>query len=210
MQNEQLEKVLRANLKEEELIQDMIGSGRLRNFKEGETVMQAGSNAREMPVVLSGLLKVMRDDEEGNEIFLYFLEGGETCAMSMTCCFENKPAHFHVVAEEDAELWMLPIDKMDEWVQKYQSFRRFVFSSYQERFDELLDTIHSVVFLRMEDRIFQYLLDLKQASGNYVITKTHREIAQDLNTSRVVVSRLLKKLEEDGKIEHFRNRIEIL
>jgi CRP/FNR family transcriptional regulator len=163
-----------------------------------------------MPIVVKGLLRVMRHDDNGNEVFLYYLEGGETCAMSITCCLEQKKSAFHVVAEEDSELWMIPTAYLDSWIQKYPSFRRFVLQSYQMRFDELLHTVDSMVFMNLDERLYKYLLDKKQASGSYVIHKTHQQIADELSTSRVVISRLLKKLEREEKIEQHRNKIEIL
>ncbi len=152
----------------------------------------------------------MRQDPDGNEVFLYFLEGGETCAMSITCCIEGRRSAFRVVAEEDSILWMIPMSDLDRWIVKYPSFRKFVFGSYQQRFDELLNTIDSVVFTKMDERLYRYLLDAKQATGSFEIHKTHEQIARELNTSRVVVSRLLKQLEKEEKIEQYRNRIEIL
>ena len=195
---------------EEKLLEEILTAGRMRKVKEGQAVITPGVKADEIPFVLEGSLKVMRQDDNGNEIFLYYLEGGDTCAMSITCCLENKLSEFMAIAEEDSTLWLIPISAMDTWVSKYPSFRRFVFASYQSRFDELLHAIDSVAFMKMDERLFKYLLDKKQASGSYIIHKTHQEIARELNTSRVVVSRLLKKLEQQGKIEQHRNRIEIL
>ena len=195
---------------EKELVDEIISIGRLKKVVQGQIVMTPEMSGDEMPIVLEGLLKVMRQDEDGNEIFLYYLEGGETCAMSITCCIEGKKSAFKVLAEDDSILWMIPMAYLDRWIVKYPTFRRFVFHSYQIRFDELLNTIDSVVFTKMDERIFKYLLDKKQASGSFVIEKTHEQIARDLNTSRVVVSRLLKQLEREDKIEQHRNRIEIL
>ena len=192
------------------LITEISTVGRLKRVEADEVIISPQTQGKEMPFVLSGTLKVMRADPEGNEVFLYFLEGGETCAMSIACCIEGKKSAFHVLAEEDVTLWMLPMHLLDGWVQRYPSFRKFVFQAYQTRFDELLNTIESVVFLKMDERLYKYLLDKKQASGSYTIHKTHEQIAGELNTSRVVVSRLLKKLEKEGRIEQYRNRIEIL
>lgn len=203
-------RVLNNSQIEPRLVEEMLTIGRLKKVKAGGVVISPDDGGNEIPLVLEGLLKVMRHDEKGNEIFLYFLGGGDTCAMSITCCIEGKKKAFYVVAEEDSVLWMVPMTFIDNWIVKYKSFRKFVFESYQNRFDEMLNTIDSVVFLRMHERLYKYLLDVKQASGSFVINKTHEQIASELNTSRVVVSRLLKQLEKEEKIEQYRNRIEIL
>lgn len=195
---------------EGKLIDEIITIGRLKKVKEGQVVVSPEEPGNEMPIVLNGILKVLRVDEDGNEVFLYYLEGGETCAMSITCCIEGRKSSFKVIAESDAMLWMIPMTYMDSWVAKYHSFRRFVFSSYQLRFDELLNSIDSVVFHKMDERLYRFLLDTKQATGSFEINKTHEQISRELNSSRVVISRLLKQLEKEGKIEQHRNRIEIL
>lgn len=203
-------RVLNNSSIEQKLVDEILTIGRLKKVKAGGVVISPDSDNNEMPIVLEGILKVMRHDDERGEIFLYFLGGGETCAMSITCCIEGKKKAFHVVAEEDSILWMVPMTFIDSWIVKYRSFRKFVFDSYQNRFEEMLQTIDSVVFLRMHERLYKYLLDKKQASGTFVINKTHEQIANELNTSRVVISRLLKQLEKEEKIEQYRNRIEIL
>jgi CRP/FNR family transcriptional regulator len=208
--NEKIKEVLTRTPFEAELKEEILKSGRLKKAKAGQTVITPDDEAQEMPLVMSGLLRVMRNDDNGNEVFLYYLEGGETCAMSITCCLEGKRSSFHVVAEEDSELWMMPVSNLDNWITKYPSFRRFVFNSYQTRFDELLHTIDSMVFMKLDERLYNYLLDKKIASGSFEIKKTHQQIANELNTSRVVISRLLKKLEKEDKIEQRRNYIEIL
>lgn len=195
---------------EEKLNQEITQLGRLKKVKQGGVIIGDGNPKGEIPVVISGLLKVLRQNKNGEEVFLYYLEEGETCAMSINCCLEGIKSGFKVVAEEDSTLWMIPMSFMDTWVVKYPSFRKFVFSSYQIRFDELLHTIDSVVFSKLDERLFKYLLDTKQATGSYEIHKTHEQIANELGTSRVVISRLLKQLEREEKIEQHRNRIEIL
>ncbi|GAB3332986.1 Crp/Fnr family transcriptional regulator [Marivirga atlantica] len=197
-------------IQEQPLIDEIATLGRLKKVKAGANVVSPNQNASEMPIVITGILRVMRHDENGNEVFLYYLEGGQTCAMSITCCIEQKKSAFHVVAEEDSVLWMMPTAYLDSWMQKYPSFRRFVMRSYQMRFDELLTTLDSMVFMHLDERVYKYLLDKKQASGSYEINKTHQQIADELNTSRVVISRVLKKLEKEEKIEQHRNKIEIL
>ncbi|MEQ9468276.1 MAG: Crp/Fnr family transcriptional regulator [Ekhidna sp.] len=207
---EHIDAILKNTGLEPKLIDEIVTIGRLKKVSAGNVVISPDSPGNEMPIVLSGLLKVMRQDPDGNEVFLYYLEGGETCAMSITCCIEGRKASYKVMAEEDSTLWMIPMTYMDSWIKKYESFRRFVFGAYQTRFDELLMTIDSVVFHKMDERLYRYLLDTKQATGSYEIHKTHEQIANELNTSRVVISRLLKGLEREGKIEQHRNKIEIL
>lgn len=207
---EQLDRFIQSSGIESRLADEIRELGRIKKVKAGEMVVGPRSTAQEMPIVLSGLLKVMRQDDEGNEVFLYFLEGGETCAMSITCCIEGRRKAFYAEAEDDSEIWMVPMNQIDGWIQKYPAFRRYVFDAYQSRFEELLSAIDTVVFLKMDERLYKYLLDKKQASGSYIINKTHEQIAHELNTSRVVISRLLKKLEKEGRIEQHRNRIEIL
>jgi len=216
-----LRSLLQERFFEPALIEEVMTVGRLKETKVDQTVIHPfdGSKASnlgvelpkmEMPIVIEGLLKVLRQDDQGNEVFLYFLEGGDTCAMSITCCIERKPASFRVISEEDSSLWMIPVSVLDDWIAKYPSFRKFVFTSYQSRFDELLHTVDSIVFTKLDERLYKYLLDVQQATGSFEIHKTHNEIAKELHTSRVVISRLLKQMEKDGKIEQHRNKIEIL
>lgn len=208
--SELLDKVLDNSGLELKLTDEIKSIGRFKKVKAGQIVISPENQGNEMPIVLEGLLKVMRRDNDGNEVFLYYLEGGDTCAMSITCCLEGRKTAFHVLAEEDSVMWMIPVDNLDSWMIKYRTFRKFVFSSYQNRFDELLNTIDSVVFHNMDERLYRYLLDTKQAMGSFEINKTHQQIANELNTSRVVISRLLKQLEKEEKIEQHRNRISIL
>lgn len=195
---------------EPKLIDEIKTIGRLRKVSADQVVASAKDANNEIPLVLTGLLKVIRQDENGSEIFLYYLEGGETCAMSITCCIENKTAAYKIIAEEESTLWMIPVTYLDIWMTKYPSFRTFVMSSYQLRFEELLSAIDSMAFHKMDERLYRYLLDTKQATGSFEINKTHEQIAKELHTSRVVISRLVKQLEHEGKVEQHRNKIEIL
>ncbi|KYG71873.1 MULTISPECIES: Crp/Fnr family transcriptional regulator [Roseivirga] len=195
---------------EGQLIEEIVNTGRFLKVREGQPLIEPGMEAKEMPLVINGTLRVMREDKEGREIFLYYLEGGDACAMSISCCLGTQISEFKVVAEEDATLWMVSMHYIDTWMVKYRSFRKFIFDSYHDRFDEMLNTVDGIAFMNMDQRLMKYLLDKKQSTGSFVINKTHEQIAQELNTSRVVVSRLLKKLEREDKIELHRNRIEVL
>ena len=195
---------------ENQLIVEIVQTGRLLKVRGEQILIEPGMEAKEMPMVITGTLRVMREDKDGREIFLYYLEGGDACAMSISCCLGTQISEFKVVAEDDATIWMVPMHHLDTWMVKYRTFRKFIFDSYHDRFDEMLNTIDSIAFMNMDERLMKYLLDKKQSTGSFVINKTHEQIAQELNTSRVVVSRLLKKLEREEKIELYRNRIEVL
>lgn len=195
---------------EEKLIAEVMQYGRWKQVKAEAAVIDGGTKAEEMPMVVTGSLRVMREDEQGNEMFLYYLDGGDACAMSISCCLAIPKHKFKALAETDTWLWMVPMAQLDDWMSRYPSFRRFVISSYQDRFEEMLSTIDSIAFMKLDERLMKYLLDKKQSSGAYIIEKTHEQIARDLGSSRVVISRLLKKLEQEGKIELYRNRVEVL
>lgn len=205
-----IQEVLSKHGFEPELLRELETIGSLRKVQSGDYVVDSSRNEKVIPFVLQGLLKVYKYRSDGSKVLLYYLEKGETCSQSIACCLEKRSEKIQVIAEEDSQIWMLPNTNLDQWVVKYPSFRRFVFSSYQHRFDELMDTIDSLVFTNMEDRLYKYLLDTKQAMAALEIHKTHQQIADELSTSRVVISRLLKKLEHEEKIAQHRNRIEIL
>lgn len=210
MNVEKLQSILTHLNLEEGLIKEMLTTGHSRQLMAGAPLISPGTTGSHMPLVISGTLRIMREDEEGKELFLYYLEGGEACAMSISCCMSEHTLGFKALAETNVSLWMVPLNLLNEWMGKYSSFRKFIIDSYQARFDELMHTIDSIAFMNMDERLLKYLLDKKQSSGSYVIDKTHEQIATELNTSRVVISRLLKKLEREEKVELYRNRIEVL
>jgi CRP/FNR family transcriptional regulator len=163
-----------------------------------------------MPLLLEGTIKVSRKDSDGDEILLYFIEKGDTCAMSMSCCMNNAKSQIIAVAETDTELIMVPISKMDDWMVKYKSWREFVLNSYQSRLNEVIQTVDSLAFLKMDERLLNYLQDKTKIFHSSSITITHEEVAKDFHTSRVVISRLLKKLEVKGDVKLHRNSIEVI
>ena len=195
---------------EEDLVIEIENQGVLKSFTSGEVIMEIGSVIRSMPLLLSGVVRILREDENGDELLLYYLEQGESCAMTLNSCMRKAQSEIRAIAETNVEILFLPLLKMDEWASKYKSWRNFVFDSYHQRFSELLETIDDIAFLNMEERILNLLKKKSEVRNILEISQTHQEIANDLNTSRVVVSRLLKKLEHDGLIELHRNRIQIL
>jgi CRP/FNR family transcriptional regulator, anaerobic regulatory protein len=195
---------------ERALQEDILQVGRLMSFRPGEVIMDYGSYVRMAPLVVKGSIKVVREDEDGRELFLYYLQPGEACSMSFTCCMMNKKSEVRTVAEDDAQVIAIPIRYMDEWMTKYQSWKNFVMRTYDLRMNELIRAIDDIAFKKMDERLLQYLEKKAEATQSKVINATHQEIAYDLNASREAVSRLLKQLERDGMVRLGRNKIELL
>lgn len=195
---------------EEELLQEIVKYGTVKEVRAGEKIIDIGEYVKSMPLLLEGAIKILREDKDGDELLLYFLERGDTCAMTLSCCLGQTKSEIRAVAERDTVLIMIPIEKMEEWTSRFKSWRNFVFESYHTRLSEMLETIDTIAFLHMDERIMRYLQDKTKINRSEVVQVTHQEIAYDLHTSRVVVSRLLKKLEMEGKIELQRNSIKVL
>ncbi len=195
---------------EPQLQREIAATGKLYSFRGGEVIMDYGSYVRIVPMVIEGSIKVTRESEEGNEIFLYYLNPGETCAMSFTCCMMNKKSDIRTTAEEDVTLIGIPIKHVDEWMSKYQSWKNFVMRAYDDRMKELMQTIDNIAFKKMDERLLKYLYDKSQTIQSKIIQTTHQEIAFDLNASREAVSRLLKQLEKQHRVRLGRNQIELL
>lgn len=204
---------LRANygkLFSEALIQEINEVGTLVEIEAGVTFMEIGSYIKGMPLILSGAIKVLREDEKGDELLLYYLEKGETCSMTLSCCMGITKSEVRAIAETNTVLIMIPIRKMEEWTSKYHSWRNFVFNSYHFRLNEMLNTLDSIAFSNMDERLLEYLIKKSQINSSSRLEITHQQIAFDLHSSRVVISRLLKKLENKGCIELNRNYIQII
>ena len=192
------------------LIEEINNVATFMEVTAGQDLMKPGQYIKSMPLLLSGSIKIMRPDKEGNELLLYHLERGNTCAMTMTCCVGNTKSEIHAVTETPVKLLMIPVAKMEEWSSKYKTWRNFVFASYHTRMMELLESIDNIAFNNMDERLENYLNDKIKILNSKHIYTTHKDIAADLNTSRVVISRLLKKMENIGKIELHRSFIEVL
>ena len=192
------------------LINEINQFGELKHFKEGDIIMDYGKYIRMMPMVISGTLKVLKKDETGKEILLYYLSSNESCSMAYSCCLEAKKSEVKAIAEEDVDLIAIPHTKLDEWLCKYPSWKNYIMRSFNLRFLELLKTVESIAFHKLDDRLIAYLKEKQRLSGSSVIKASHYLIADELATSRVVISLLLKKLENDGKIILYRNEIKLL
>ncbi|MBK7410561.1 MAG: Crp/Fnr family transcriptional regulator [Saprospirales bacterium] len=198
-----------SEIAERNLQEEIVQVGRLMSFRAGEVIMEIGSYVRMMPLVVKGSMKVVREDPDGREIFLYYLQAGEACSMSFTCCMMNKKSEIRTVAEDDTELIAIPVRYMDEWMSKYQSWKNFVMRTYDLRMYELVRTIDDIAFKKMDERLLQYLEKKAEATQSNVISVTHQDIAYDLHASREAISRLLKQLEKEGIVKLGRNKIEL-
>lgn len=195
---------------EDALIEEIAEVSSLRDFTEGDILIDFGDYIKKMPLLIQGAIKILREDFDEGELLLYFIERGDTCAMTMACCMGETKSEIRAVAETNGQVIMIPVQKMEEWLGKYKSWRNYVFNSYNSRMKEMLSAIDSLAFMNMGERLWHYLVEKSKINGGKEISNTHQEIAYDLHTSRVVVSRLLKALENDGKIRLHRASIELL
>jgi CRP/FNR family transcriptional regulator len=195
---------------EEALLNEIEQVALLKEFNDGDVIIDFGDKILKMPLLLSGAIKILREDFDEGELLLYFIEKGDTCSMSMTCCIGETKSEIKAVAETDGKVVMIPVMYMELWLGKYKSWRNYVFNSYNNRLKEMLNAIDSLAFMNMDERLLNYLLEKSKINRSREINATHQDIAYDLNTSRVVISRLLKALENEGKIKLHRAYIEIV
>ncbi len=195
---------------DEEIISNISQIANIKTFKKNDIIIDIKEELKYVPLLIKGNIKVLREDNEGSELLLYVLESGDTCAMSLTCCMSKSASKIRAVADEDVKLIMIPIDKMYLWYHNNKSWRNFILQSYQTRFDEMLETIDTLAFMKMDERLLKYLKDKVKLSSSPSLEITHQEIAEDMHTSRVVISRLLKQLEKESKIKLGRNKISVL
>lgn len=192
------------------LVEDIENNAIEQTISAGTTIMRTGQYIKNTVLVLSGSIKIYREDEDGGEFFMYYLQPGQACAISMICAAKNEQSQIMAKVVEDAELVMIPIHLMDKWMMQHRSWYEFVIETYRSRFEEVLTVIDSIAFRAMDERLEYYLKRHKDACGCSDLKLSHQEIANELNTSREVISRLLKKLEQRGHLKLHRNHIELL
>ena len=192
------------------LLKEIQQFGTIQHFKEGDLIMDYGKYIRMMPIILNGTVKVLRKDDDGNEILLYYLSSNESCSMAYSCCIEAKKSEVKAIAEDDVELIAIPHIKLDEWLCSYPGWKNYIMRSFNERFIELLKSIESIAFHKLDERLVDYLKEKQRITGSSVIKVSHHLIADELATSRVVISRLLKQLENSKKIILYRSEIKLL
>ena len=192
-----------------DLVEGIKAHATYREVEEDDLLMDIGAKITTIPMIISGSVKVMREDEEGRELLLYYLSPGETCAMSLTCCMAFKRSEIRAVAQEKVTMLAIPVEFMDEWM-RFRDWRSFVMNTYRMRFEELLEALDRLAFHRMDERLLRYLNDKSMSLNVSEIHMSHQEIAVDLNSSREVISRILKQMEHKGLVKLGRNKIQLI
>ena len=195
---------------EEDLVHEMMEVAEFRTIPEGSTMMRTGQNIRSALLVVDGLVKIYREDDQGNEFFMYYLDSGKACAISLVCALGQETSGLMAKADTEATVISIPVQYVDEWMGKYKSWAQFALSSYRERFDELLQTIDHIAFRNMDERLLFYLKRHMEKQNTNIISTSFTEIAQDLNSSREVISRLMKKLSDKGIVQLHNSHVEII
>ena len=195
---------------EPELIKEIETKAKHLSIPAGSVIIEIGQLIKQMPIILSGSIKVTRIDEKGREILLYYINPAESCAMTFTCCMEHFPSEIKAVAEDDVEMLSLPFTVMDAWMTKYPTWKSFVMKTIRHRFNDLLKTIDHIAFQKLDERLVSYLKEKVKTTGSTLLNLSHQQIADELATSREVISRLLKKLENDNKLLLYRSQIKIM
>jgi CRP/FNR family transcriptional regulator len=181
-----------------------------KSFHAGEVIMRTGQYIKSTVLVLTGRIKIYRENNEGGEFLMYYIGPGEACAISMICTLQSRASEIMAKAEEDTEVLMIPVQLMEEWMNHYKSWYQFVIQTYRTRFEELLLVIDNIAFRNMDERLEFYLKRYAGKTGQTHIELSHQQIADDLNSSREVISRLLKKMEQQNRLRLHRNMIELL
>lgn len=193
-----------------ELVSEIKACGKLITFQADELMMDIGQKVEIIPLIVSGSVKVFREDADDHELFMYYLRAGEACAITMICSAREGYSKIKAIPEEETTVIAVPISKLDEWMIQYKTWYYFVMDTYQDRFEELLKVVDGIAFHQMDERLIEYLEKNAEPSQRRVVNKTHQQMAQELNSSREVITRLLKKLEQRGRVKVSRNQIELL
>lgn len=192
------------------LVEKLYQYGIVKTYYEGDIILDENSSIRSIPIVMKGMMKVIRTEEDGREILLYYIKAGESCIMSFLGGMHNEKSIVKAEVEEDTEILFLPVDKVSLFIKEYPEWLDYIFRLYHKRFEELLDIINAIAFKKVDERLLNLLQKKSELSNSNTIIITHEQLANELGTARVVVSRLLKQLEEEGRLKLGRNKIQLL
>jgi len=190
-----------------ELIEKLYQHSIRKNFDAGNLILNENAHIRSIPIVIRGSLKVIRTEEDGREILLYYIKAGESCVMSFLGGLHNETSKVKAEVEEDAEILFLPVDKVSLFIKEYPEWLDYIFRLYHKRFEELLEMVNAITFKKVDERLLNLLKKKSELTASMTIQITHEQLANELGTARVVVSRLLKQLEEMGRVQLGRNKI---
>lgn len=193
-----------------EIIETLESSGVFMKFDDEKIILQTGNEVKMIPMVLKGNIKVLQEDESGKEILLYYIKPGESCIMSILASKKNQRSSVRAITSDDSEILLFQANLVNIWSDKIKNWNEFVFNLYQKRFQELVHVINELAFSKVDKRILELLEIKSNINNNNEIFMTHQQIANELGTAREVVSRLLKKLENDGKVKLMRGKIKFL
>lgn len=193
-----------------DLKKEIAEAGYSKSFASGSVIVDIHSYIKTIPVVISGSIKVIKTDEAGNEILLYYITAGQSCIVSVLASMNNETSKIKAVVEEDAEILLLPTQKTKEWIRTYPEWTDFIFNLYQKRFDELLEVLNAVAFQKIDARLMHLLKQKKQLYQSAEINVTHQQLADELGITREATSRVLKQMEHSGMLQLSRNRIMLM
>lgn len=193
-----------------DLVEKLYGVGVTKNYSEGDIILDENASIRSIPIVMKGMIKVIRTEEDGREILLYYIKSGESCIMSFLGGMHNEKSIVKAEVEEDAEILFLPVDQVSLFIKEHPEWLDYIFRLYHKRFEDLLDIINAIAFKKVDERLLKLLYKKSEITGSKTISTTHEQLANELGTARVVVSRLLKQLEEEGRLKLGRNKIVLL
>lgn len=193
-----------------ELVEKLYKYSIPKQYKAGDIILNENAYIRSIPIVTRGVLKVIRTDEDGREILLYYIRAGESCIMSFLGGLHNETSKVRAEVEEDAEILFLPVDKVSLFIREYPQWLDYIFRLYHKRFEELLEIVNAIAFKKVDERLLSLLKKKAELTQSKIVQITHEQLANELGTARVVVSRLLKQLEDNGVVQLGRNKISLV
>lgn len=193
-----------------EINEKLLDYGKTKTFSEGDIILNENSYIKTIPIVLSGSIRVMRTDEDGREILLYYIKAGESCIMSFLGGLHHDTSKVKAIAEENTEILFVPIDKVSELIKDYPKWLDYIFRLYHKRFEELLEVVNAVAFKKMDERLLNFIRKKCELTKSHTLYVTHEQLANELGTARVVISRLLKQMEDEGLVNLGRNKITLV
>ncbi|MBS1920135.1 MAG: Crp/Fnr family transcriptional regulator [Bacteroidetes bacterium] len=192
------------------LLAELESRSILMNVSSGETLLKIGKPVTGVPLMLNGTIKVSRENDEGQELLLYYITSGETCPMTLTCFMTSQLSSVTASTEEDSSFWVVPGNVVEELFVSHPAWKKFVMNTILDGLTQIIKSVDDVAFKKMDDRLIAYMKQRSNITGSSLINVSHQQIADDLGTNRVVISRLLKKLETDKKLLLYRNQIKLL